>query len=353
MPGMSARRSTSAIASSTPIAGSKRGAAEPVGRVRAERRQVVVVDARHREVEVAIGGVDDPVEPVREQQFGVDAVEVERLDPRLGVVATRVDVFEAAPQTLLVGRAPGAGTPVERARRVAPGEDPRVALLEALHPRHLVAVLRGRLRGPQVGRVHEVAVGRDQPVLTRRASSSPKRYSATSPTDLYGHLGDDRVADPVRAQHRFAVLQAHDRVEPGPLELLRFHRLLDVGRRRVGVGVRVRVPHRDDLLVAPVRVERRAHEVSAADAVDARRMRGVLARVHRGDLSRGLVAVPIGKRPGEQAACFLGKAVVTVRDHRVVLRARQTQRRRPELRRHWRNVTDGRPGTVHGDEQAR
>src|SRR3954452_5245743 len=48
-------------------------------------------------------------------------------------------------------------------------------------------------------------------------------------TDFYRHLGDDGVADPVRAQHRLAVLQADDRVEPGPLELLRFHRLLDVG----------------------------------------------------------------------------------------------------------------------------
>ena len=83
----------------------ERGAAEPVGRVRAERRQVVVVDARHREVELAVGGVDDPVEPVGEEQFGVDAVEVERVDPRLGVVAARVDVLEPAPQTLLVRRA--------------------------------------------------------------------------------------------------------------------------------------------------------------------------------------------------------------------------------------------------------
>ena len=103
--------------------------------------------------------------PFGKQQFGVDAVEVEGLDPRLGVVATRVDVFEPAPQTLLVGRAARARTPVERARRVAAREDPRVTLLETLHARHLVAVLRGRLRRPQVGRVHEMTVGRDQPVV--------------------------------------------------------------------------------------------------------------------------------------------------------------------------------------------
>ncbi len=85
--------------------GHERGPAEPVGRVRAERREVVVVDARHREVELAIGRVDDPVEAVREEELGVDAVEVEGLDARLGVVAAGVDVLQAAPQPLLVRRA--------------------------------------------------------------------------------------------------------------------------------------------------------------------------------------------------------------------------------------------------------
>ena len=143
----------------------ERGAAEAVGRVGAHLGEVVVVDAGHGELEVAVGRVDHPVEAVGEEQLGVDAVEVERVDARLGVVATGVDVLEPAPDPLLVGRAPRARAPVERARRVAAREDPRVALVEVLHAGHLIPVLRGRVRGPQIGRVHQVAVGRDQPVV--------------------------------------------------------------------------------------------------------------------------------------------------------------------------------------------
>ena len=150
MPGIAAMRSTSATASSTPIGGTSAAPPKRSGACAQNVGQVVVVDAGHGEVEVAVGRVDDPVEAVREQQLGVDAVEVERLDARLGVVAAGVDVLEATPEPLLVGRAARARAPVERARRVAAREDPGVALLEALHAGHLIAVLRGR--GESTGR---------------------------------------------------------------------------------------------------------------------------------------------------------------------------------------------------------
>src|SRR5450759_1524838 len=85
-------------------------------------------------------------------------------------------------------------------------------------------------------------------------------------TGMRGSLGvreDDlalpyrAVPDPVGAQHRLGVFEAHEDVDPGRRE-----RLTDVGVGRVGVAVRVGMPDSDEILVSRLGVARRAEELT-------------------------------------------------------------------------------------------
>ena len=100
----------------------------------------------------------------RVEHLGVDAVAVELLEARRGVVPTAPDVLEAHPAAHLLGLESGARVHPERDGVGHAFEHPRVALFEALDARRTVAVLRRDPVDPEVGRLVDVAVGRDQPV---------------------------------------------------------------------------------------------------------------------------------------------------------------------------------------------
>src|SRR5450631_975448 len=82
------------------------------------------------------------------------------------------------------------------------------------------------------------------------------------------------VPDPVRAQHRVRVLEAHEDVDPERLE-----RLTDIGIGRVGVTVRVGMPDPDEVLVSRLGVTHGAEELTRVDGVGASRRIRVRARI--------------------------------------------------------------------------
>src|SRR5437899_1779539 len=61
--------------------------------------------------------------------------------------------------------------------------------------------------------------------------------------NLHRQFGYATVADPVCPEDWLTVLEAHDHIHPRGID-----GLAHVGGRRVRVGVRVRVPHTDDLV---------------------------------------------------------------------------------------------------------
>ena len=144
----------------------QREAAEARGRVLDVLGEPVVVRAHHRLVVLDVVVGDDRVAEAgrRVEHLGVDAVAVHLLEPRRGIVAAAPDVLEAHPAPHLLGLEPGARVHPERDRVGDAFEHPRVALLEALDARRPVAVLRRHPVDPEVGRLVDVAVGRDEPV---------------------------------------------------------------------------------------------------------------------------------------------------------------------------------------------
>ena len=101
---------------------------------------------------------------------GVDAVEGEVLEDDLGVA------LRGAPAGLAVAR----DRPSLEARRVQTPEDARAALderldLEVLLPDRAVAQVLGKAGAEQVGRLEDVAVGRDDEAVAVGHARPPER----------------------------------------------------------------------------------------------------------------------------------------------------------------------------------
>ena len=139
-------------------------------------------------------------------------------------------------------------------------------------------------------------------------------------------LGDPALADPERPEHRHLVAQRDDDVDPH-----RVDGLADVGGRRVRVGVRVGVPHADDVVAAGLGVARRPEVVATVDGVGARRRVGVDRRDT--PRSRTPVASPADDRAREQPARFVGQPEVAVGHDALVLLDREPHERLGEARR--------------------
>ena len=133
--------------------------------------QVVVVDLQagesevgvvHAEVEAVAGEAGE----VGEAQLSPDAVDVHVGESRDRVVATGADLVEAGGARR--GRVAGFVEPRQRAAR--PHGDvgelalprPRLAAVDLDDARAVVAELRGHAIDPEVGRLDQVVVGRDQ-----------------------------------------------------------------------------------------------------------------------------------------------------------------------------------------------
>src|SRR5581483_157544 len=86
-------------------------------------------------------------------------------DPHCGVVAAAADLLEAHPALHVLGFEPGARVHPEVDRVGDALDDPGVTLFEVLDAGGAVAQPRGDAARPQVGRLVDVAVGRDQSVL--------------------------------------------------------------------------------------------------------------------------------------------------------------------------------------------
>src|SRR5258708_29019664 len=90
-----------------------------------------------------------------------------------------------------------------------------------------------------------------------------RRPLPSTAVELYLAFGDVAVDDAVGAQHGLAVAQAHDRVPPIGID-----GLAHVGRRRVGVGVRMAVPHTHELVTERLGGTRRGEIVAPVDGID-------------------------------------------------------------------------------------
>ena len=121
---------------------------------------VIVVDARVRQRELVVVGVEPEQRQVRVQNLGVDAVEVHVLEDVLGIS------LGCPPPGLAVA----GDRPALESRRVQAPEDPGAALdkrldLEVLLPHRAVAEVLGQARDKQVRRLEEVAVAGDDEIL--------------------------------------------------------------------------------------------------------------------------------------------------------------------------------------------
>ncbi len=160
-----------------------------IGRAELLEQEVVVrLDAGEDEVlvvvteEVAHGALR------REQQLGVDAVEIHVRKARLPVVATgsRLLVGDPVPPEL-VERHPRCRDQADRVGLASDRGLPRVAALGVLDElRRLVLVLRGQPVGPDVRGLEDVAVGVDDSVL----------HHVVAPPSPFGVAARRRVAGP-------------------------------------------------------------------------------------------------------------------------------------------------------------
>ncbi len=175
------------------------------------------------------------------------------------------------------------------------------------------------------------ATGALSPVTAEGQSPVP---SAAARLDRL--LGYHAVDDPVGTNGGRFVAQRDDHVVPSGVG-----RLGNVCRRRVRIGVGVRVKDADHR--APIGLGSPVYPEMLAwvDGVDARRRGQVDCGVHSGDGGRRQV-------PGEEPATFSGAGTQAVRDHLVQMRTRQVQARSVRYRsfRRWRPRRD-RAGIAH------
>ena len=145
----------------------------------AEFRHEIVIGAHHVVMQVRVlACADEGGRIVRtEYQLGIDAVLIELRETGLGIVAAGVDVGVAAPGTHGFRIAPGAGAIAERNHALKARKYPGIALLERFDPRHPVPVLRSHPRGPNIGRLVQMTVRRNQPVgstIVRHGTAPPE-----------------------------------------------------------------------------------------------------------------------------------------------------------------------------------
>ena len=102
------------------------------------------------------------------QDLGVHAVAIHLLDAGGRVPAAAAHLVEAHPALLVLGLQAGAGVHAEVDRILDALDDPGVALVEVLHPGRPVAKRRRHPLHPEVRRLVDMTVGRDQPVTPAR-----------------------------------------------------------------------------------------------------------------------------------------------------------------------------------------
>src|SRR5205807_1478176 len=120
------------------------------------------------------------------EDLGVDTVCTLFLDARGWYVPPLGDVLPLHPRRTLLRRQSGAGVVPEVQRVEGAFHDPGVALLEALHPRGPVLELGRQPRRPEVGRLVDVGVGRDQRVVLRHDAILSMIYSTGPEADPRG-----------------------------------------------------------------------------------------------------------------------------------------------------------------------
>src|SRR5439155_9022696 len=117
-----------------------------------------------------------------EEPLGVDAVDVLLAEARLGaeVSLVRLGEGDARPPHVLV-LASGRGVDADRRRRDVGAELPRLAAVAVGHDlRRLVVELARQVLLPDVRRLEDVRVGRDEMVLTRHTGAlRPLSYEQT------------------------------------------------------------------------------------------------------------------------------------------------------------------------------
>ena len=148
----------------------RRGRRDPVQVRREPLGDVVVVHTRVGHRQLVVVGVEPEQRQVGVHHRGVDAVEGEVLDDDLGVT------LRGAPAGLAVAR----DRPSLEARRVQTPEHTRAVLdegldLEVLFPDRAVAQVLGKAGAEQVGRLEDVAVGRDDEAVAVGHARPPER----------------------------------------------------------------------------------------------------------------------------------------------------------------------------------